>query len=67
MQKLKFKSILTRLAVLLILGQTFISPISVFAGVINQSETEEQLKEEKIQDPLKDTETGNIENEINEP
>ena len=67
MQKLKFKSILTRLAVLLILGQTFISPISVFAGVINQSETEEQLKEEKIQEPLKDSETGNIENEIKEP
>lgn len=67
MQKLKFKSILTRLAVLLILGQTFISPISAFADVINQSETVKQLKEEKIQEPLKESETGNTENETKEP
>ncbi|MDW5525153.1 SpaA isopeptide-forming pilin-related protein [Carnobacterium maltaromaticum] len=67
MQKFNVKSIITRLAVLLIMGQTFISPISVFADVISQSETTEQIKEEQTQEAIENTEKENNEDDIKPP
>ncbi|MDZ5760657.1 SpaA isopeptide-forming pilin-related protein [Carnobacterium maltaromaticum] len=67
MQKFNVKSIITRLAVLLIMGQTFISPISVFADVISQSETTEKIKEEQTQEAIENTEKENNEDDIKPP
>ncbi|WP_157456849.1 SpaA isopeptide-forming pilin-related protein [Carnobacterium maltaromaticum] len=64
MRKLNFKSILTRLAVLLIVGQTFLTPISAFADVLNQSEVTEKVKNPEVLEPIKDNGAGIIEAEI---